>query len=188
MLQQIELPRSRTLFLNKQVDQDSIGEITKQIIQINEEDENTKRLASLHYFEYTPQPIKLYIDSYGGSVYQCLGLLSVMEKSKTPLHTIVTGCAMSAGFMILICGHKRFGYRLSTPLYHQVSTGFWGTLKDMEAEIEETRRLQKVLEDIVLDRTKITKDKLKQVYDGKKDWFMSANEALKLGVVDEIIK
>ena len=64
--------------------------------------------------------IKIYIDSYGGQVYQCFGLIGVME-SKTEIHTVCSA-AMSCGFIILINGHKRFAYRHATPLYHRVSS------------------------------------------------------------------
>lgn len=183
----LELPKERNIFFTRQVDQASIADITQKIIEINDDDRRLKKLYDIYDIEYNPKPIKIWIDSYGGSVYQCFGLLSVMKKSKTPIHTIVTGCAMSAGFMILICGHKRFAHELSTPLYHQVSSGAWGTLKELEQNIEETKRLQKMLEEIVLDKTDISRDKLKEVYEGKIDWFMSAEKALKLKVVDEII-
>jgi ATP-dependent Clp protease protease subunit len=110
-----------------------------------------------------------------------------MEKSETPIHTIVTGAAMSCGFMILISGHKRFGYSLSTPLYHQVSSGFWGKVQDMEESLEQTKKLQAKIEQITLDRTQITKKKLKEVLKNKVDWYMTADEALLLGVIDGII-
>jgi len=144
-------------------------------------------LYAVHGLDYTPQPIQIYIDSYGGAVYQCFGLLGVMEKSETPIHTIVTGAAMSCGFMILISGHERFGYRLSTPLYHQVSTGFYGKVQDMEEALQETKRLQKLIEEITLDKTNISKKKLADVLKNKVDWYMSAEEALKLGVIDAIV-
>ena len=183
----LELPKERNLYLQKQVDQASMGDLTQKIIEINEDDARLKKLYDVYGIEYKPKPIKIYIDSYGGQVYQCFGLLGVMEKSKTPVHTIVTGCAMSCGFMILISGHKRFAYKLSTPLYHQVSTTKSGTLKEIEEEMIETKRLQETIEEITLERTKITKKKLKEIYDGKIDWFMSAKEAVELGVVDEIL-
>lgn len=183
----LELPKERNLYLQKQVDQASMGDLTQKIIEINEDDARLKKLYDVYGIEYKPKPIKIYIDSYGGQVYQCFGLLGVMEKSKTPIHTIVTGCAMSCGFMILISGHKRFAYKLSTPLYHQVSTTKSGTLKEIEEEMIETKRLQETIEEITLERTKITKKKLKEIYDGKIDWFMSAKEAVELGVVDEIL-
>ena len=183
----LDLPKERNLYLQKQVDQASMGDLSQKIIEINDDDERLRKLYHVYGIDYTPKPIKMYIDSYGGSVYQCFGLLSVMDNSKTEVHTIVTGCAMSCGFMILISGHKRFAHKLSTPLYHQVSTTKSGTLKEIEDDIMETKRLQETIEKITLDRTKISKKKLKEVYDGKVDWFMTAQEAKDLGVVDEIL-
>lgn len=180
-------PKERNLYLPSQVDQASMNDLTKNIILINEHDDFLKKMYGIYSINYVPNPIKMYIDSYGGAVYQCLGLLGVMEKSETPIHTIVTGAAMSCGFMILISGHKRFGYVHSTPLYHQVSTGFMGKIQDLEEKIVETRRLQKKIESITLDRTKITKKKLEKVLRNKVDWFMTAEEALSLGVIDEIL-
>lgn len=186
-LANLDLPKDRNLFFTKQVDQASISDLTQKIIDINEDDKRLKKLYKVYDMKYKPKPIKIYIDSYGGSVYQCFGLLGVMKKSKTPIHTIVTGCAMSCGFMMLISGHKRFAHSLSTPLYHQVSSAGWGKLKDLEEDIEETKRLQKMIEKITLEKTKISKERLKEVFDCKIDWFMGAEEALNLGVVDKII-
>jgi ATP-dependent Clp protease protease subunit len=176
------------LFFTKQVDQSSIGELTQKIIEINQVDEHLKKIYNVYGLTYNPEPIQVYIDSYGGYVYQCFGLLSVMERSQTPIHTIVTGCAMSVGFMILISGHKRFAHKLSTPLYHQVSSGAAGTVKEMEEKLEESKRLQKQLEDIVKEKTDITKKRLREIFDTKKDWYMTSEEALELNVVDEILK
>jgi ATP-dependent Clp protease protease subunit len=183
----LPLPKDRSLFFTKQVDQSSIGDLTQKIIEINNDDEHLKKIFSIYNLKYEPEPIKIYIDSYGGYVYQCFGLLSVMERSQTPIHTIVTGCAMSCGFMMLISGHKRFAHKLSTPLYHQVSSGAFGTVKEMEESLEETKRLQKQLETIVKEKTNISNKKLKEILDTKKDWYMTSEEALSLGVVDEIL-
>jgi ATP-dependent Clp protease protease subunit len=188
MGEHLPLPKKRDLFFIKQVDQASIGDITQKIIEINQDDEHLKKVYSIYGLKYEPEPIKIYIDSYGGYVYQCFGLLSVMERSETPIHTIVTGCAMSCGFMMLISGHKRFAHKLSTPLYHQVSSGAFGTVKEMEEKIEESKRLQEQLESIVKEKTNISKKKLKEILDTKKDWYMTSEEALSLGVVDEILK
>jgi ATP-dependent Clp protease protease subunit len=188
MAENLPLPKKRDLFFTKQVDQSSIGELTQRVIEINQDDEHLKKVYAIYGLDYKPEPINIYIDSYGGAVYQCFGLLSVIERSKTPVHTIVTGCAMSCGFLLLISGHKRFAHKMSTPLYHQVSTGFWGKVQDMEEKLEETKRLQKQIEDYTTDRTKISKKKLKEILENKKDWYMSSDEALELGVVDEILK
>ena len=183
----LALPKNRTLHFAKQVDQTTILELTKSIVDIVEDDEYLKGLYGLHGLDYQPLPIKIYIDSYGGQVYQCMGLLGVMERSTTPIHTIVTGVAMSCGFLITIAGHKRFCYPTSTLLYHQVSSVSAGTLKDIDDDVIEMKRLQKWIEDLTTRKTGIKKAKLKEVYKEKIDWYIPANEALDLGVIDEIL-
>jgi ATP-dependent Clp protease protease subunit len=183
----IPAPFNRVLYLAAQVNQKSMNDLTKAIIRINNHDRHLEKLYPIYDLEYIPKPIKIYIDSYGGAVYQCMGLLGVMKKSTTPIHTIAAGAAMSCGFMILISGHRRFGYEYSTPLYHQVSTGFMGKVKDMEESLVETKRLQKKIEEITLERTSISQKKLAQVLKNKADWYMTAEEALRLGVIDEIV-
>jgi ATP-dependent Clp protease protease subunit len=184
---QLPQPKERNLFLAQQVDQKSINDISKAIIEINENDNYLSALYALHSLTYNPKPINLYIDSYGGYVYQCLGLLGIMKASNVPVHTIVTGCAMSCGFLISICGHKRFGYKNSTYLYHQVSGGAIGKAKDMEEDVIEVKRLQKNIEKITLENTNISKSQLKSAYDAKHDWIMNSRQASDLGVIDEIL-
>ena len=110
-----------------------------------------------------------------------------MKSSKAPIHTIVTGCAMSCGFLISISGHKRYGYPRSTYLYHQVGGGAVGKVKDIEEELVEMLRLQKHVEEITLEHTKIPAKRLERVYKSKKDWYMDSNEAIKFKVIDEVI-
>jgi ATP-dependent Clp protease protease subunit len=180
-------PKKRKLFFGKQVDQESIEELSKEIVLINENDRTLEKLYGVYDLEYTAKPIEIFIDSYGGLVYQVMGLIGIMEKSVTPIHTICTGAAMSCGFMMLINGHKRFCYQHGTPLYHQVSTWNSGKVQDLEEELKETKRLQNKLEEMTIRLTKISKDQLDENRQRKIDWFMSSEEALKLGVVDEII-
>jgi ATP-dependent Clp protease protease subunit len=183
----LPVPKERNLYLPKQVDQASMNDLTKGIIDINESDRHLSSLYEVYNLSYDPQPIKIYIDSYGGMVYQCFGLIGVMENSQTPIHTIVTGAAMSCGFMILINGHRRLAYRHATPLFHQVSSGFYGKVKDMEEKLEETKRLQSKIEEMTFRLTKISKRKLADVLKNKVDWYMTAEEAVSLGVVDAIV-
>ena len=180
-------PKKRDLFFTKQVDQDSISELTESIIEIEKHDQYLKAIYKLHNLDYNPAPIKIYIDSYGGIVYQCFGLISVMRECKTPICTIVTGTAMSCGFIIAISGHKRLCYADSTYMYHQVSTGAIGTLRDLESEFIEAARLQHKIEEITLRHTKFTEQRLEEIYNMREDFFMGAEEALDYGCVDEVI-
>lgn len=184
----IKEPEDRMLMFTAQVNQDSIARLSKSILDINRKDEELEKdYKKKLNKKYKRKPIKIYIDSYGGAVYQCFGLLGIMEQSKTPIHTIVTGCAMSCGFMITIMGHKRFAYKRSTLLYHQVSSFAFGKLKEIKEDVTETERLQEQIEAIVLEKTKISKTRLKKSYKGKEDWFIPAQEALKLKCIDKII-
>jgi hypothetical protein len=84
-MDRIELPKpiDRNLFLAAGVDISSVNELTKSIIAINEHDEYISKIFSIHNLTYIPSPIKIHIDSYGGRAYQCLGLIGVMQASKT---------------------------------------------------------------------------------------------------------
>lgn len=183
----LRLPRDRILHLANQVNQETILALTKEIILIEEDDKYLKGLYFLHGLKYSANPIKIFIDSYGGMLYQCMGLLGVMDKCQTSIHTIVTGCAMSCGFLITIAGHKRFAYETSTLMYHQISSGIIGKAKDIEEEVIEVRRLQSWLERYTMNKTSIGCEKLEEVYSTKHDWYMTSQEALELGVINEII-
>jgi ATP-dependent Clp protease, protease subunit len=186
----IELPQpfARKIFFAKDVTLESIEKLSKDIILINENDEELIKLYDVYDLDYKPKPIEIYIDSYGGFVYQIFGLVGIMEQSKTPIHTICTGAAMSCGFIMLIHGHKRFCYKHGTPMYHQLSGDTWGKLSDIENEVTEYKRLQNKIEEMTIKHTNISKDALETNRKEKRDWFMDAEEALKLGVIDEIIK
>jgi len=184
----LERPAPRNLFLAQQVDQDSMNILSRAIIEIREHDEYLKGLYRLHNLKYEPKPILIHIDSYGGAVYQCFGLLSIMKSEGTPVDTIITGCAMSCGFMIAINGRNRKIYKHGTMMYHQVSTGAHGKVADIKEDLIEAMRLQKMIEGMTLENTKITKKKLEKVYKKKKDWYLDAKSALKWGCVDEIVK
>lgn len=185
----ITLPqqKERILLFNKEVSQSTIGDLSKHILEINEDDRYINSIYNAHNINYTPPPIKIYIDSYGGSVYQCFGLLSIIENSTTPIHTIVTGCAMSCGFLISIAGHTRFSYKNSTFMYHQISSAVYGELKDIKDTIIEVDRLQELVETHTLTHTGISRAELNSVYDKKTNWYMTSKQALKYKVVDKIL-
>lgn len=180
-------PKERSLYFAEQVEQESIQKLTENLVAIIDDDKYLKKLYSLHDLEYKPKPVNIYIDSYGGAVYQVLGILSIIEKSKTPIHTYVTGAAMSAGFLLLMYGHKRFAYEHSTILCHQVHAGTWGPLKEMLDDVKETQRLNDLLNTLILKKTKIKQKQLDKIFKRKFDWFITAQEALDLKIIDEIL-
>jgi ATP-dependent Clp protease protease subunit len=110
-----------------------------------------------------------------------------MNVSLTPIQTYVTGTALSCGFMIAIHGHKRFCYENSTLMYHQVSSGTIGKVKDMEESIIESKRLQTMIEKMTIQKTRIPVATIEEIYKTKRNLYLDAEEAMELGCVDEII-
>lgn len=132
------------------------------------------------------KPIKIYIDSNGGDLCATFTMIDAIHMSKTPVWTINMGAAYSGGFFTFIAGHKRFAYPHSSFLYHEGSAQTGGTSGQFENFSSFYKKQLNQLKDIVLQHTKISNE----LYEEKKreDWWIDANEALELGICDEVTK
>lgn len=129
-------------------------------------------------------PIKIYIDSNGGSLTACFTIIDAITMSKTPVWTINIGKAYSAGFFIFITGHKRFAYPNSSFLFHEGSTGIYQDANKFKNYADFYKQQLEQLRAITLEHTQIEPEE----YDKhvKDDWWFDVNEALKYGVTDKI--
>jgi len=146
--------------------------------------------ANLLYLEsLSPkEEITIYINSPGGSVYDGLGLLDVMEYIKPKIITVNTGLAASMAAIILCSGEKgkRKALKRSRTMIHQpLGFGGWSQASDMEIEAREINELKKQLYEIISDNTGQPYDKVHK--DGDRDYWMSAQDAKKYGMIDEIL-
>jgi ATP-dependent Clp protease protease subunit len=146
--------------------------------------------AQLLYLEMeSDKDIKLYIDSGGGSVYSGLGLLDVMEYVKPDIITVNTGLAASMAAVILCSGAKgkRKALKRSRTMIHQ-PLGYTGYAQatDMEIEAKEINSLKKELYEIISDNTGQNYDRVYK--DSERDYWMTAVEAKKYGMIDEIVQ
>lgn len=130
-------------------------------------------------------PIKIYIDTPGGSLQASLSIMDTINASETPVYTVNYGEACSGGFFILTQGHKRFGFKDSTYLFHEGATTINADAHkfDQYSDSYKSKRCQ--LKELVISKTNITEE----IYNSKikDDWWLNADEALKLGIIDEII-
>lgn len=175
---------TRTIYVNGVIDSDLIEESVLAIRDINIYDDNQEK----HLKNYKREPITVIVDTYGGSVYDGLGLVNVISSSKTPVHTYCYSKAMSMGLLIFISGHKRFIHENATLMFHQLSTVIMGTNQDVIDEQSRVNKLNKKLMKIVRKRTNITKEQMNKKNIFKKDWFISGKKAVKLNAADELIK
>lgn len=160
---------------------------------INEETVSTYQ-AELFYLsskitgDKSKTPIKIYINSPGGEVYSCFGLLDVMQQLIDKGYIIETktiGLAASAAAMILMCGSK--GYRSCTKhsrvMVHQPSSGTFGTVTDMKNDVDECLAIKEDLNNIVSE--KASADLVPMM---ERDKWLNAEQALQYGIIDKISK
>jgi ATP-dependent Clp protease protease subunit len=169
-----KLLEDRIIFLSTDVDDYVCNIIKAQLIYLETESD---------------KDIKIYIDSGGGSVYSGLGLLDVMDFVKPDIITVNTGLAASMAAVILCSGTKgkRKALRRSRTMIHQ-PLGYTGYAQatDMEIEAKEINSLKKELYEIISESTGQVYDKVYK--DSERDYWMTAAEAKKYGMIDEIVQ
>jgi ATP-dependent Clp protease protease subunit len=133
------------------------------------------------------EDIKMHIDSPGGSVKSGLSMVDVMEYIPNDIITINTGMAASMGSVLLGAGTKgkRGSLRHSRTMLHQSSGGFSGNIQDAEVDWQEW---QKINTELFILLGKYCGKKADQVMkDATRDFWLTADEALAYGIIDEVI-
>ena len=196
-IKEIDL-KERTITIFNDVEEDTMATAIEKIFQINQEDnewiKNVQNVMTASGAKFNPSKIdiemphiQMLMSTYGGSVYDGLSLYDAIKNSKTEVDITCFGKIMSMGIVLLLASKTRKAYRNTTFMIHEMASGYLGKLADMENDLDESKRLQKTLWDIITSETKITQKQLDDIYEKKKDWYMSAEEALEYGLITEII-
>lgn len=169
--------KQRKLFVNFDIDQSSVFEIVKHIMQFNKEDEGINPQER--------RPILLYVVSNGGEVDAGFELIDIIQASTTPVYTINLGNQYSMGFLIGLAGHKRFATKNAKFLMHDGSQFVYNSGAKAQDEMQFQRRVEERIKDYIISRSAITADE----YDSKRriEWYLFADEAKAKGFVDYII-
>lgn len=175
----LQLLDQRTYFLTDEINIESVTECIKWI-----EYHNTVRK--------TAGVLTIYINSYGGDLYQAFGLIDTMNQSKHTIKTVAVGCAMSSAFLILAAGSP--GHRCAGP-----NTGFmshqYSSLDDSNMKYHEIKNTvkehdwcnQRMIE-ILSTATGIENhNKVRKLFLSESDTYYQAQELVELGVIDYII-
>lgn len=182
-----EINDDRDLYLTGEITVESVGDIIRAINDINSNDNYLTKYYAVTNCDYNPAPINIYINSVGGDVMAAMSLITTIENSLTPVHTHCIGEASSAGLLIFITGHKRIAYKSSMFMYHELSSGSIGKLKDLEESVEVWKQMQKNIDEIFTTYTKFTQEELNEIRAYKKDFTFYYKEAIEKGIVDQII-
>ena len=168
------LLNDRIVFLGEQVNSQTANLVVAQLLFLANEDPK--------------RDIKLYINSPGGSVYDGLAIIDTMNYIGPDVQTIGIGLQASMGAMLLACGAKgkRFVLPNARVMIHQPSYGSGqAKVTDQEIELKEGLYLKKRLIEILAEKT--GKDAKQIERDMDRDNWMGAEEAVKYGIVDEVI-
>ena len=169
--------KQRKLFLNSEIDQFTVADIVKHIMQFNKEDKNIA--------PENRQPILLYVTSNGGEVGAGFELIDVIVNSKTPVYTINLGYQYSMGFLIGLAGHKRYASTNAKFLMHDGSNFVWDSGMKAQDRMDFNRKIESRIKKYVLSRSTVTDEE----YDSKLrvEWYLFADEAKEKGFVDYFI-
>ena len=167
------LLRDRIIFLGTPVDDQIANAIIAQMIFLE--------------YENPDQDIKLYINSPGGLVYAGLAIYDTMQMIRCDVATYCIGLGASMAAVLLAGGTrgKRFALPNSRILIHQGSSGFRGSVPDIEIQARETISLTTKMTEILAYHTGQSFERVKR--DTERDYFMSAQEAKEYGIVDHVL-
>jgi ATP-dependent Clp protease, protease subunit len=167
------LLRERIVFLGQQVTDEIANLVVAQLLFLEAEDPE--------------KDIYLYINSPGGSVSAGLGMFDTMNQIRPDVCTICIGLAASMGAFLLSAGEK--GKRMSLPnsriMIHQPLGGAQGQATDIEIQAREILYLKQKLNGHLADHTGQPLSKIEE--DTERDFFMSAEECLEYGLIDQVI-
>jgi ATP-dependent Clp protease protease subunit len=159
----------------------SILELTEQIQIVSKK----MRVVSIENDIPVP-PIKLHIGSYGGSVFAGFAGMDMIKNNSVPITTIVDGAAASAATLLSVVGNKRCISKNSYMLIHQLSSFVFGKFEEIKDTMENLEKLMNTIRKTYLDHARIPKDELDELL--KHDLWLTADQCLKYGLVDEIVE
>jgi len=167
------LLKDRIIFLGEPIDSHVANIVIAQLLFLDAENKNKE--------------IKFYINSPGGSVTAGLAIYDTMQYIKSDVSTICIGMAASMGATLLASGArgKRFALPNSEVMIHQVMGGAEGQAADIKIQAEHILKIKDRLNRILADHTGQAMKVIEK--DSDRDYFMSAEEAQKYGIVDKII-
>ena len=167
------LLKDRIIFLGDEIDENTAILVIAQLLFLDSQNQ---------------EPIKMYINSPGGSVTDGLAIYDTMQHIKSPVSTICVGLAASMGALLLTAGEpgQRFALPNSEMLIHQVMGGASGQASDVKIKAEQILKLKSRLNKILQQHTKQALSKIEK--DADRDYYMTAEEAVKYGLVDKVVK
>ncbi len=167
------------VYFHAEVDRDNIFELVKLLRKAEEE---CLILGIRHGIREIP--IYLHISSFGGYVDAAYTAMDAIQASRVPVYTIVEGSTASAGTLISVVGKRRFITPRGNMLIHQLSSGYWGKMAEIEDEFQNLQDTMTQIRNVYKEHTRVPKKELNEIL--KHDLWWNAEKCMTYGLVDEI--
>ena len=174
------------IYFKTDVNTESIDKLYKLIRLYHKEVEYIK-INNNTVTDVIPKELYIHITSYGGSLHEAYLAYDVIKRSKINVNTIIEGYAASAGTIMSIAGNRRLITPTSIMLIHQLSTGMGGKFEEIKDDFENSEQDMKKIISLYLKECKGKMKKKFIIEQLKHDKWWDASDALKYGLVDEII-
>ena len=174
-------PQGNKIYFYTDISKDTILTLNKQIDIVTKQ----MKILQITYDLPAPPPIELYICSDGGDVFASMAAVDKIMNNAVPIHTFCEGVVASGATLISSAGAKRFITKNSCMLIHQVSSGLWGNYMQFKDEMKNLELIMTLIKSVYLKKSKFKSKQLDELL--KHDLFLSADECLKVGLVDEIL-
>lgn len=170
-----------TIFFYADVNSISSAETNRLLTEVDLKLQYTKLLLG---GDFTPT-IHLRVNSGGGSLFDGIAIMDKIRTLKSQVYTYVEGGVASAGTLITVVGKRRFIGKHSMMLIHQLSSFCHGNFEQLEDDQTNNRRLMGIIKDVYKSYTKLPMKKIDEIL--KRDLWLTSQECLEYGLVDEII-
>lgn len=140
-------------------------------------------------YENPDEPIKLIINSGGGDVYDGLALIGFIQSSPVQINTYsYGGRVMSMALPIYLCGIERYATKYTTFMHHPSSWEMdYSKIEIHKQELVEAERLENMVNAFIIKQTRIDKQLLRKYQETNREWYITPEEAKKLGIVHKLI-
>ncbi len=168
------LLKERIIFLGTGINDQVANLIVAQLLYLDSQDPERE--------------ISVYINSPGGIIYHGLAIYDTMQQVRAPIRTVAVGVTASMGTMLLAAGTKGRRYALphATIHMHPAGGGAQGYAPDVEIQYKELQRMQNLLHELLAKHTGQPLKKISDDFD--RDRWMSAEDAVQYGIIDEVLK
>lgn len=167
------------IYFNDDVTNETMFALNRELRTL---DDKLAVISMIHRIPY--MPIYLHLTTDGGMIHSAFTVVDCINGLRCPVYTVVEGFVASAGTLLSLAGEKRYIQPNAYMLFHELRSGFWGKMSDIDQEYMNLRKVMDHLIQYYTEKTPINSKQLEKLL--SKDSIWNAQECMEKGVVQEV--